>query len=103
MYLTEQLDFAEQLYNDLDLKPFMMWDLSASESIGAIDLMNAVDGDSNCDEQMDMADAVLIMQSLANPDKYQLTDQGKFNADLNGDGITVGDAQKIQEMLLGIG
>ena len=65
--------------------------------------MNAVDGDSNCDEQMDMADAVLIMQSLANPDKYQLTDQGKFNADLNGDGITVGDAQKIQEMLLGIG
>ncbi|MBQ5563739.1 MAG: hypothetical protein IIT39_10175 [Clostridia bacterium] len=103
MSLTEQLDFAEQLYNDLDLKPFMMWDLSASESIGAIDLMNAVDGDSNCDEQMDMADAVLIMQSLANPDKYQLTDQGKFNADLNGDGITVGDAQKIQEMLLGIG
>ena len=89
---------------------FMMWDLSASESIGAIDLMNAVDGDSNCDEQMDMADAVLIMQSLANPNKYgengtaevHLTAKGKANADMDGDGLTVGDAQKIQMKLLGL-
>lgn len=64
--------------------------------------MNAVDGDSNCDEQMDMSDVVLIMQSLANPNKYQLSEQGSFNADLDGNGITVGDAQAIQEKLLGI-
>ena len=75
---------------------------ATGEKFGGIDLMNAVDGDSNCDEQMDMSDVVLIMQSLANPNKYQLSEQGSFNADLDGNGITVGDAQAIQEKLLGI-
>ena len=51
---------------------------------------------------MDMSDIVLIMQSLANPNKYQLSAQGCYNADMNGDGITVGDAQAIQNQLLGI-
>lgn len=100
--LTEQIEMAENIYKELKLVPYMLWTASTEESFGGIDLMNAVDGDSNCDEQMDMADAVLIMQSLANPDKYQLTAQGKFNADLNGDGITVGDAQTIQKKLLGL-
>ena len=67
-------------------------------------------GDTNCDGQIDMADAVLVMQSLANPNKYglegtaevHLTEQGKFNGDLDGDGITVGDAQAIQKILLGL-
>lgn len=77
-------------------------DQSNSTSIGGIDLSNAVDGDSNCDEQMDMADVVFIMQALANPNKYQLSEQGSFNADLDGNGITVGDAQAIQNMLLGL-
>ena len=36
-----------------------------------------VKGDANCDGRIDMSDAVLIMQSIANPDKYKLTDQGK--------------------------
>lgn len=75
-----------------------------------VDLFNAVEGDSNCDKQMDMADAVLIMQALANPNKYgidgtaehHLTEQGKFNGDMDGDGITVGDAHTIQKMLLGL-
>ena len=68
-------------------------------------------GDTNCDGQVDMADAVLIMQALANPDRYgvkgtalnHLTEQGKINGDMNGDGLTVGDAQAIQNKLLGIG
>ncbi|MCR4638717.1 hypothetical protein [Ruminococcus sp.] len=67
-------------------------------------------GDANCDGQMDMSDVVLIMQSLANPNKYgengtakvHLTAQGKENADLDGNGLTVGDAQKIQMKLLGL-
>jgi hypothetical protein len=67
-------------------------------------------GDTNCDGQVDMADAVLIMQALANPNKYGLngtaenhiTEQGKLNGDMNGDGLTVGDAQAIQYRLLGI-
>ena len=67
-------------------------------------------GDVNCDGDVDMSDAVLIMQALANPNKYgengtadtHLTAQGKVNGDINGDGLTVGDAQTIQKMLLGL-
>ena len=67
-------------------------------------------GDTNCDGVVDLADAVLIMQALANPNKYgmtgtaehHLTAQGRLNADMNGDGLTVGDAQAIQKKLLGL-
>ena len=73
-------------------------------------LPSVLKGDANCDEQVDLADAVMIMQSLANPNKYgidgtaehHLTEQGKLNGDMNGDGLTVGDAQLIQRKLLGI-
>ncbi len=68
-----------------------------------IDMFNALIGDSNCDNTFNLADAVLIMQALANPNKYSVTAQGKFNADFNDDGITVGDAQAIQNILLGLG
>jgi len=54
----------------------------------------------NCDGNMNMSDAVLIMQSIANPSKYKLTAQGSFNADTDGDGITSGDALAIQKKLL---
>ena len=59
-------------------------------------------GDANNDGQVDMADVVFIMQCLANPDKYELTAEGRANADIDGDGVTVGDAQHIQKRLLGI-
>ena len=67
-------------------------------------------GDANCDGSVDMADAVLIMQALANPNKYgidgtaehHLTEQGKLNGDMDGDGLTVGDALAIQRKLLGL-
>ena len=59
-----------------------------------------IKGDSNCDGTVDMSDAVLIMQSIANPSKYKLTTQGSFNADTDGDGITSGDALSIQKKLL---
>lgn len=57
-------------------------------------------GDTNCDGTLDMSDAVLIMQSLANPSKYKLTEQGRKNADFDGDGVTNGDALTIQKKLL---
>ena len=60
-----------------------------------------VKGDANFDHRMDMADVVFVMQCLANPDKYRFTEQGRINADMNGNGITVADAQTIQLMLLG--
>ena len=69
-----------------------------------------IKGDTNCDCHVDMADAVLIMQALANPDKYgengsdihHLTGLGKLNGDTDGDGLTVGDALAIQRKLLGL-
>ena len=61
-------------------------------------------GDTNCDGGIDMSDAVMIMQSLANPDKFKLSEQGGFNADVYeaGNGITTNDAVVIQQYLLGI-
>ncbi len=67
-------------------------------------------GDANCDSQINMADVVLVMQSLANPPKYGLegtdkthiTKQGQDNADVaeRGSGITNLDALSIQKYLL---
>lgn len=61
-------------------------------------------GDSNEDDEVNLADAVLIMQALANPVKYKITGQGKLNADVdnNGDGVTSGDAFVIQKYVLGL-
>ncbi|NLT10656.1 MAG: hypothetical protein GXY08_14340 [Ruminococcus sp.] len=74
----------------------------------AYDLLSDCDidrsGDADGDYQMKMNDSVLIMQSISNADKYQLTAQGRFNADVNntGDGITPGDALEVQRKLLGL-
>lgn len=67
-------------------------------------------GDSNCDGEVNMADAVLIMQSLANPNKYgvngsssqRITQQGMINADCesHGNGVTNSDALEIQRYML---
>ena len=69
-----------------------------------------VRGDANCDGTVDMGDAVLIMQSLANPNKYgidgtdskHITSQGLLNGDVDEDvaGLTSNDALKIQKYLL---
>lgn len=59
-----------------------------------------VKGDANCDGNVNMSDAVLIMQSIANPSKYILTEQGRENADMDGDGVTNADALAIQKKLL---
>jgi|GEM_PF-1252722 hypothetical protein len=59
-------------------------------------------GDANCDRVLDLADAIFIMQAMANPDRYTLTSDGRTNADTNGDGVTVNDALAIQQHLLGL-
>lgn len=55
-------------------------------------------GDANCDGTVDISDAVLIMQYLANPDKYSISKQGLANADTvdNGKGLTSVDALAVQ-------
>jgi hypothetical protein len=59
-------------------------------------------GDANCDGDVDLADAIFIMQNMANPDKYQISSIGRFNADVceTGQGVTVNDALEIQNRLL---
>ena len=61
-------------------------------------------GDANCDETVNLADAVLVMQVKANPSKYELSEQGAANADVykTGDGVTNGDALSIQKYMLGL-
>ena len=68
-------------------------------------------GDANCDGITDMSDAVLIMQTLANPNKYgingthenHITAMGvrRGDVDKSHEGLTSNDALKIQEYLLG--
>ena len=73
---------------------------------------STVKGDANCDTNVNMSDAVIIMQSLANPNKYgvngtaetHITEQGKINGDITGnnDGITNADALTVQKKMLGL-
>lgn len=58
-------------------------------------------GDANCDGDVNISDAVITMQSLANPDEYALSENGITNADIinTGDGITNIDALAIQMMV----
>jgi mannan endo-1,4-beta-mannosidase len=69
-------------------------------------------GDANCDGSVDMSDVVLVMQSLANPNKFgtsgsdakHITVQGAENADVDttSKGLTSNDALEIQKYLLGL-
>jgi len=61
-------------------------------------------GDVNEDKNIDISDAVFIMQSIANPTKYgkMISEQGKKNGDVSncGDGLTNKDALAIQRYML---
>jgi hypothetical protein len=78
---------------------------------------DGIRGDANCDKDVSLADAVIIMQSIANPSAYGLTgtndqhitEQGKTNADVvggdsgkGGDGVTNLDALQIQKFMLSL-
>lgn len=92
-----------------DLKAYPIKGESSSDETTAAELLK---GDANCDGNVDMADAVIIMQSLANPnkfgvngsDKHHITQQGMLNGDVDksSKGITLNDAVEIQKYLLGL-
>lgn len=65
---------------------------------------NIIYGDANCDEIVTMADAAAIFQSLGNPDKYALSEQGLANADCSntGDGVTPADGLAVQKLTAGL-
>lgn len=61
-------------------------------------------GDANCDGKVEIADATLILQYLTNKDEYELTEQGRLNADCCnvGDGVTASDALAVQKIDAGV-
>ena len=65
-------------------------------------------GDANCDGDLNLADGVLIMQAVTNPDKYGIglttgiNLRGEANGDLDGGGVTQRDALIIQQFKLGM-
>ena len=101
------IDAVEKMFAEENIDPTVVeWWMLEGGSVND----NANQGDANCDGIVNMADAVLIMQSLANPDKYgtngtderHLTAQGEKNADIAGDndGVTNLDALAVQKKLL---
>ena len=55
-------------------------------------------GDANLDGKTTVADAVAILQNIANRDKYGLKEQGLINADIDGEaGVTANDALTLQK------
>lgn len=69
---------------------------------------STIKGDANLDSNVNIADAVLVMQVATNPDKYaqgksefSISAQGEINADVDGKaGLTNSDALLIQKFKL---
>lgn len=104
---AQQVDYGYFMKENFGLSVNRMYLCTPSPEFKAsVDFLtvgnNYSDGDANEDGEMDIADSVLIMQSIANPDKYTLSPQGRFNADIadTGGGITNSDALAIQQRLL---
>jgi hypothetical protein len=81
-----------------------------SVTVGGGELQPTKLGDANCDNSVNIADCVLVMQVATNPDKYaqgktsySITAQGEVNADVDGKkGLTNSDALLIQKFKLGL-
>lgn len=97
--ISEQIRAAEKIYAATGLS-IAGETVHVMASKASVDVLNAVKGDANNDKSVTVADAVAILQSIANKDKYALTPQGSFNADIAGnyDGVTANDALAIQKL-----
>ena len=98
-FITEAVDnIITEIYGEPDNWTTVTKDITLSD----------VKGDANGDWDVDMSDIVLIMQALANPNKYgvngtdpsHITENGFKYADVDGGGLTNQDALKIQLYLL---
>ncbi|SEH42029.1 Leucine rich repeat-containing protein [Ruminococcus flavefaciens] len=99
VFITEAVDnIITEIYGEPDNWTTVTKDITLSD----------VKGDANGDWDVDMSDIVLIMQALANPNKYgvngtdpsHITENGFKYADVDGGGLTNQDALKIQLYLL---
>ncbi len=95
--------WAETMYNNV-------YTNDRFSTLSGGDVESIAYGDANCDGEVNMGDVVLIMQNIADPDKFGLngtdkshiTENGMKNADVsgNGDGVTLNDALAIQKFKL---
>lgn len=98
---AEHLELAEKIYESTGLAPCgISLDVVHIITGTTIDVYNAIDGDTNNDGELTVADAAAILQYLGNAEAYPISDQGKFNADIEDDGITAADALTVQKMVL---
>ena len=74
--------------------------LNDEEPTSENDLKVTLWGDANVDGKVNMADAVAVLQNLANSEKYPISDQGAVNADVvdNGGSLTGLDGIAIQKL-----
>lgn len=78
----------------LDYKDTTIMTINSLNVMGTGDV---VYGDANTDGEINISDAVLIMQSISNPTEYKLSEQGTVNADVvDNDGVTNADALAVQ-------
>nr|AEV59212.1 scaffoldin C [Ruminococcus flavefaciens] len=78
-------------------KPATETTTKPAETTSGTGKVNSLKGDANVDGKVTVADAVAILQSIGNKDKYELKPQGKLNGKVDGVvGITGSDALRIQ-------
>lgn len=77
---------------------------AAKTTTTTLPVADGLAGDANGDGIVNMGDAVLIMQSLANPSQFKINPANANKADVyqRGTGITNMDALSIQKYLLGL-
>ncbi|MBR3447833.1 MAG: dockerin type I repeat-containing protein [Oscillospiraceae bacterium] len=94
---ADHFALAMELYEQFGLSP-CAWPTSLESEPGQMFGKNslAVTGDANLDCSVDVSDAVLAARFAAEDREAVITDQGKENADVNGDGsVTADDTELI--------
>ena len=75
---------------------------AATTTTTSLPVVDGLAGDANGNGTVDMSDAVLIMQSLANPSKFKVVRNDLADVFEPGSGVTSMDALSIQKLLLGL-
>ncbi|MBP3268274.1 MAG: hypothetical protein J6M07_08140 [Ruminococcus sp.] len=96
--------------SEKDSRLMQAWIFTKGMQDGYIKVGDSLAGDANCDGIVDLSDAVLIMQCVSNPARFNITgsdsghitSEGCKNGDVAnvGDGITSKDALAIQKFML---
>lgn len=105
------LEAAKDIVHDLGLYPDLITPETLPEEREVLVNVHYKYGDANGDSEINMSDAVLVMQASLNPKKYgvdgtspdRITLAGKVAADVDGDrSLTPNDALIIQRFALGL-